>query len=189
MADPESNVSSSDFDSSLTLEDLEEDEHDNYELDRLPDGSVVNESDFHHDLPKRGTLETQIGVSQSLVSVYGRPCSPEKAAELCPPGENGDIGGQVFHAELVTDTFKVQTSFWGVTTRDKFFKLPTHIISPHTHSLNYTQFLLCLFNLLPSTPERGSHLILKNSVSKPTYSTPSIPPRKDPSNQDDRYYQ
>ena len=67
---------------------------------RLPDGSLV----FGHDarLELRRSLqgaEVEPGGPQSLLAVYGRPCTGEEAAARLPPGG----GGLVWHAQLVAD--------------------------------------------------------------------------------------
>lgn len=71
--------------------------------ERLPDGSLIDgpDGELHVDRPFREE-EGEIGSSQSLVSVYGKPISAERAAALLPPGDSGLI----WHAELCTDAWK-----------------------------------------------------------------------------------
>ena len=72
---------------------------------RLPDGSFISrdEIDVISRMSRtRSQSEVAQGLSESLVSVYGKPVSPEEAAEQVPPGE----GGLVWHASLVTEGWK-----------------------------------------------------------------------------------
>jgi hypothetical protein len=69
---------------------------------RLPDGSIIEEEDDEDDdegdaapSPK----STPAGMTESHRSLYGKPLSPDQAAELCPAGG----GGLIWHAQLLTE--------------------------------------------------------------------------------------
>ena len=65
------------------------------ESTRLPDGSIIDDNEIEPSSPRH---TDEAGTTESLLSLYGRPASPDEATLLCPPGE----GGLVWHAQLLT---------------------------------------------------------------------------------------
>eukprot|EP00462_Mataza_sp_D1_P025056 CAMPEP_0175138116 /NCGR_PEP_ID=MMETSP0087-20121206/10172_1 /TAXON_ID=136419 /ORGANISM="Unknown Unknown, Strain D1" /LENGTH=372 /DNA_ID=CAMNT_0016420987 /DNA_START=31 /DNA_END=1146 /DNA_ORIENTATION=+ len=66
-------------------------------LERLPDGTLLDEYDLP-PMPSRGSIQEETGGPESLVSVYGSPLSSEAAADAFPSGP----GGLIWHAQLVS---------------------------------------------------------------------------------------
>eukprot|EP00037_Helgoeca_nana_P015805 m.148064 g.148064 ORF g.148064 m.148064 type:complete len:542 (+) comp23189_c0_seq1:99-1724(+) len=70
----------------------------NRNVEGVPD--EVDQCDDHPPPARQLCSAAEIDTGpESLVSVYGQPESPERAAELCPPGDEG----LVYHAQLVPD--------------------------------------------------------------------------------------
>jgi len=93
------------------------------ESDRLPDGSLIDgpgDGLLDVDRPYR-EAEQEAGSSESLISVYGKPVSPEQAAALVEPGD----GGLIWHAELCTERWRHPSH----TTKDGVIK-PRRAILP-----------------------------------------------------------
>lgn len=61
---------------------------------RLPDGSILMDIEEECTSPRR---TDRAGATESSLSLYGKPVTPERAAELCPPGD----GGLIWHAQLL----------------------------------------------------------------------------------------